>query len=135
MTQPSQKFPNSLLSPPTILGESLPHIPWENRPRASKFCAISITLKGQVVRLALKDDNVIFSRFNDPDTESFSFALSVTEGTILDFAVGTGSSGYGSGTTPLELTISTIPEPEPGMLVFGLGLLGIAVAKRKFSGL
>ncbi|MGA9752246.1 MAG: carboxypeptidase regulatory-like domain-containing protein [Acidobacteriota bacterium] len=52
------------------------------------------------------DGTRLFYKYSDPSAESFSFVQDVSPGTIVEFAVGTGSGGYAYGNTPLFVSIS-----------------------------
>ncbi len=75
--------------------------------------------------------NQVFSRYNEWATAHFDFSPTVSIGTTIDFAVGTGASGYGYGSTPLVLTVSAVPLPG-ALLLFGPALAGLAVLMRRF---
>jgi hypothetical protein len=55
------------------------------------------------------------------DCGTFNLTLSVTEGETIDFAA---YGGYISGNTPLDVTITAVPEPST-IALFGIGVAGM----------
>jgi len=49
----------------------------------------------------------LFSAANTPHAEPFSLDVKVQPKDTLDFAVGPGAAGWGCGSTPLDLTITS----------------------------
>jgi hypothetical protein len=63
--------------------------------------------------------------WNAVDSGVFNLATTVVSGDTIDFAV---YGGYGGGSTPLDATISVVPEPVT-LLLLGLG--GLAVIRKR----
>ena len=92
---------------------------------------------GSMSYYILLNGHTIFSKYNDAIQENFSFSgLTLAKGSTLDFAVGTGSGGYGFGNTPFDVTItsSATATPISGIVwLLGPGLVGLAGLRRKFK--
>ncbi len=89
---------------------------------------------GSMSYFVLSNGTVIYKSLNDPNTETFSFSEAVTAKSTVDFAVGYNTyNGYGWGTTPIDATITEVNAvPEPSiLLLFGAGLAGVGVIRRK----
>ena len=96
------------------------------------YAGDSGTMNGSVVHNSnLSTPLAYFSNTTDASTFSFS-ALHLVAGETLDLAVGN-NGDYGSGSTPVTMTITTaVPEPATlALMLGGLGVVGWVAWRRK----
>jgi hypothetical protein len=80
------------------------------------------TVYGRVDAYLYLNTTSLFSVANTATTQNFSFTnVSLTAGDTLDMMVGIGQDTYFYDTTPVELSITAVPEPGT-MIALGLGV-------------
>ncbi len=84
---------------------------------------------GKVDTYVYKNSTQLWSVLNTPSTHTFSLsAVSLAAGDTIDLIVGFGSDNYIYDSTPVNLTVTPVPEPAT---IAGLGLALAAFAKRR----
>jgi len=86
---------------------------------------------GNVDAYVYQNSAQLFSSLNTGVDEAFSLSsVSVTMGDTIDIMVGTGKDEFFYDSTPVELSITAVPEPA-SMIALGLGAAALLRRKRK----
>jgi hypothetical protein len=84
---------------------------------------------GSTINKILRNGESLFS--NTADVSTFSLSdISMNVNDTIDFVVDSGLDGIGGDSTGLRATITAVPEPTT-LALFGLGGIGLAIAKRR----